>query len=185
MKNLQWANRVASTSLLEDCWQEALYHRKVNIHIKDLLISPLILKHNSQQLGHSGGNPTLPKLRRKYKTTYNRLLFKQHDATKAGWWWTWYSHMWTWGHPLTPNHMLLIKGHLPATWSVRATRPSSHISLGKRWVHEYLPLLQERQKWNLYKVRNSPAPWICYFHFDFFIDWFIDPLERNCCLDSC
>lgn len=61
--------------------------------------------------------------------------------------------------PLTPNHVLLLKGKpaLPPglfepsdMYVKRRWRQIQYISdlFWKRWVREYLPLLQERQKWN-------------------------------------
>ncbi len=61
--------------------------------------------------------------------------------------------------PLTPNHLLLLKGKpaLPPglfepsdMYVKRRWRQVQYISdlFWKRWVKEYLPLLQERQKWN-------------------------------------
>ena len=66
--------------------------------------------------------------------------------------------------PLTPNHLLLLKGKpaLPPgvfqkedLYSKRRWRQVQYISdiFWKRWSREYLPLLQERQKW-LEKKRN-------------------------------
>lgn len=60
---------------------------------------------------------------------------------------------------LTPNHLLLLKGKpalppglfKPADRYVkRGWRQAQYISdlFWKRWIREYLPLLQERQKWN-------------------------------------
>lgn len=60
--------------------------------------------------------------------------------------------------PLTPNHLLLLKGKpaLPPgmfqkedLYSKRRWRQVQYISdiFWKRWSREYLPLLQERQKW--------------------------------------
>lgn len=61
--------------------------------------------------------------------------------------------------PLTPNHLLLLKGK-PALapglfepsdmYVKRRWKQVQYISdlFRKRWVQEYLPLLQERQKWN-------------------------------------
>lgn len=61
--------------------------------------------------------------------------------------------------PLTPNHILLMKGNpsLPPglfqqhdLYSRRRWKQVQYISdlFWKRWIREYLPLLQERQKWN-------------------------------------
>ena len=81
--------------------------------------------------------------------------------------------------PLTPNHLLLLKGKpaLPPgvfrphdQYMKRRWRQIQYISdlFWKRWVREYLPLLQERQKWNQKKrslsrgdivvVMDSSAP---------------------------
>ena len=60
--------------------------------------------------------------------------------------------------PLTPNHFLLLKGNpnLPPgmfcktdCYSKRRWRQVQYLAgiFWKRWVKEYLPLLQERQKW--------------------------------------
>jgi hypothetical protein len=60
---------------------------------------------------------------------------------------------------LTPNHLLLLKGNpaLPPglfersdLYARRRWRQVQYISdlFWKRWVREYLPLLQERRKWN-------------------------------------
>lgn len=61
--------------------------------------------------------------------------------------------------PLTPNHLLLLKGKpaLPPgvfephdLYVKRRWRQVQYLSdlFWKRWVREYLPLLQQRQKWN-------------------------------------
>ena len=61
--------------------------------------------------------------------------------------------------PLTPNHLLLLKGKpaLPPgvfdekdQYVRKRWRQVQYLSdlFWKRWVREYLPLLQERQKWN-------------------------------------
>ncbi|XP_063042981.1 uncharacterized protein LOC134437423 [Engraulis encrasicolus] len=61
--------------------------------------------------------------------------------------------------PLTPNHILLMKGKpcLPPglfkdhdLYIKRRWRQVQYISnlFWKRWIREYLPMLQERQKWN-------------------------------------
>ncbi|KAK0153450.1 hypothetical protein N1851_004864 [Merluccius polli] len=61
--------------------------------------------------------------------------------------------------PLTPNHLLLLKGKpaLPPgvfephdQYVKRRWRQIQYLAdlFWKRWVREYLPLLQERQKWN-------------------------------------
>ena len=66
--------------------------------------------------------------------------------------------------PLTPNHLLLLKGKPALTpgvfqkedlYSKRRWRQVQYISdiFWKRWSREYMPLLQERQKW-LEKNRN-------------------------------
>ena len=65
---------------------------------------------------------------------------------------------------LTPNHLLLLKDqqHLPPCTTTkddnyvrRRWRQIQYMSdlFWKRWIHEYLPLLQERQKW-LHPHRN-------------------------------
>ena len=59
--------------------------------------------------------------------------------------------------PLTPNHFILLSGNYPAMW---LEFPSAEIcrkrwkcvrnissSFWKRWIREYLPQLQNRQKW--------------------------------------
>lgn len=69
--------------------------------------------------------------------------------------------------PLTPNHILLMKGKpgLPAGLFVkkdlyvrRRWRQAQYIAglFWKRWVQEYLPPLQERQKWS--QPRRNFAP---------------------------
>ena len=66
--------------------------------------------------------------------------------------------------PLTPNHILLMKGkpvmspglfNKDDVYVKRRWRQVQYIAdlFWKRWVQEYLPLLQERQKWNQ-KRRN-------------------------------
>lgn len=66
--------------------------------------------------------------------------------------------------PLTPNHLLLLKGQptLPHglfqksdTYSRRRWKQIQYLAdiFWKRWVREYLPNLQERQKW-FKKKRN-------------------------------
>ena len=61
--------------------------------------------------------------------------------------------------PLTPNHLLLLRGKpaLPPgvfephdLYVRRRWRQVQYLSdlFWKRWIREYLPLLQERQKWN-------------------------------------
>ncbi|KAK0139489.1 hypothetical protein N1851_023681 [Merluccius polli] len=70
--------------------------------------------------------------------------------------------------PLTPNHILLLKGKpsLPPglfephdLYVKRRWRQVQYISdlFWKRWVREYLPLLQERQKWNQEKKNLKPG----------------------------
>ena len=70
--------------------------------------------------------------------------------------------------PLTPNHILLLKGKPslppglfePHDLNVkRRWRQVQYISdlFWKRWVREYLPLLQERQKWNQEKKNLKPG----------------------------
>jgi len=61
--------------------------------------------------------------------------------------------------PLTPNHLLLLKGKpaLPTglfepadMYSKRRWRQVQYLAglFWRRWIQEYLPLLQERQKWS-------------------------------------
>lgn len=61
--------------------------------------------------------------------------------------------------PLTPNHLLLLRGKpsiLPGVFTSqdhygrRRWKQVQYLAdlLWKRWVCEYLPLLQQRQKWN-------------------------------------
>ncbi len=68
---------------------------------------------------------------------------------------------------LTPNHLLLMKGKpiLPPElfektdlYAKRRWKQVQYIAnlFWKRWVHEYLPLLQERQRWT--KERRSFMP---------------------------
>lgn len=70
--------------------------------------------------------------------------------------------------PLTPNHLLLLKGKpaLPPglfdssdMYVKRRWKQVQYISdlFWKRWVREYLPLLQERQKWNQRKRSLVPG----------------------------
>lgn len=70
--------------------------------------------------------------------------------------------------PLTPNHILLLKGKpaLPPgvfeqhdLYVKRRWRQVQYISdlFWKRWIREYLPLLQERQKWNKKKRSLTPG----------------------------
>lgn len=69
--------------------------------------------------------------------------------------------------PLTPNHILLMKGKpiLPSglfeksdLYIKRRWRQAQYIAdlFWKRWTQEYLPLMQERQKWN--EVQRSFVP---------------------------
>lgn len=69
--------------------------------------------------------------------------------------------------PLTPNHILLMKGNpsLPPglfephdLYLKRRWKQVQYIAelFWKRWVREYLPLLQERQKWN--ETRRNLKP---------------------------
>ena len=61
--------------------------------------------------------------------------------------------------PLTPNHLLLLQSNLPLSWGVvhssdtyrKHWRHVQYIStqFWKRWIKEYLPELQRRQKWNV------------------------------------
>lgn len=61
--------------------------------------------------------------------------------------------------PLTPNHLLLLRGKpsLPPglfgkgdLYSRKRWRQIQYLAelFWKRWIREYFPLLQERQKWN-------------------------------------
>ena len=70
--------------------------------------------------------------------------------------------------PLTPNHILLMKGKpsLPPglfeqhdLYVRRRWRQVQYISdlFWKRWIREYLPLLQERQKWNQKRGNLKPG----------------------------
>lgn len=70
--------------------------------------------------------------------------------------------------PLTPNHILLMKGKpsLPPglfdpqdMYLKRRWKQAQYISdlFWKRWIREYLPLLQERQKWNQKKKNLKPG----------------------------
>lgn len=70
--------------------------------------------------------------------------------------------------PLTPNHILLMKGKpsLPPRlfdpqdmYLKRRWKQAQYISdlFWKRWIREYLPLLQERQKWNQRKKNLKPG----------------------------
>ncbi|XP_062415351.1 uncharacterized protein LOC134107519 [Pungitius pungitius] len=69
---------------------------------------------------------------------------------------------------LTPNHLLLLKGKpvLPPglfdkedVYARRRWKQTQYISdlFWKRWIREYLPLLQERQKWNQEKRSFLPG----------------------------
>ena len=69
---------------------------------------------------------------------------------------------------LTPNHLLLLKGKpvLPPgpfdkgdVYARRRWKQTQYISdlFWKRWIREYLPLLQERQKWNQEKRSFVPG----------------------------
>lgn len=69
--------------------------------------------------------------------------------------------------PLTPNHLLLLKGKplLPPgvfkkddCYARRRWRQVQYIVdlFWKRWVREYLPLMQERQKWNVVRKNLKP-----------------------------
>lgn len=69
--------------------------------------------------------------------------------------------------PLTPNHILLMKGNpsLPPglfephdLYLKRRWKQVQYIAelFWKRWIREYLPLLQERQKWN--EIRRNLKP---------------------------
>lgn len=69
---------------------------------------------------------------------------------------------------LTPNHLLLLKGKpvLPPglfnkgdVYARRRWKQTQYISdlFWKRWIREYLPLLQERQKWNQEKRNFVPG----------------------------
>ena len=69
---------------------------------------------------------------------------------------------------LTPNHLLLMKGKpvLPPglfertdLYANRRWKQVQYIAnlFWKRWVHEYLPLLQERQKWMKEKRSFKPG----------------------------
>lgn len=70
--------------------------------------------------------------------------------------------------PLTPNHILLMKGKpsLPPglfehhdLYIRKRWRQVQYISdlFWKRWIREYLPLLQERQKWNEQRKNLKPG----------------------------
>ncbi len=70
--------------------------------------------------------------------------------------------------PLTPNHILLMKGNpsLPPglfeshdLYIKKRWRQVQYISdlFWKRWIREYLPLLQERQKWNQERRNLKPG----------------------------
>lgn len=69
---------------------------------------------------------------------------------------------------LTPNHLLLMKGKpiLPPglfektdLYAKRRWKQVQYIAdlFWKRWIHEYLPLLQERQKWTMEKRNFLPG----------------------------
>lgn len=70
--------------------------------------------------------------------------------------------------PLTPNHLLLLKGQpvLPPglfskqeSYSRRRWKQFQYLSdlFWKRWAREYLPLLQERRRWNEVKRNLKPG----------------------------
>ena len=70
--------------------------------------------------------------------------------------------------PLTPNHLLQLKGKplLPPgvfakddCYAKRRWRQVQYLAdlFWKRWVKEYLPLMQERQKWNMVKRNLKPG----------------------------
>ena len=70
--------------------------------------------------------------------------------------------------PLTPNHILLMKGKPSVPPGLfeqhdlyvrRRWRQVQYISdlFWKRWIREYLPLLQERQKWNQRREHLKPG----------------------------
>ena len=60
--------------------------------------------------------------------------------------------------PLSPNHLLLFRENSSMPWGIfhnsdtyrKHWRHVQHLStqFWKRWIHEYLPELQRRQKWN-------------------------------------
>ena len=60
--------------------------------------------------------------------------------------------------PLSPNHLLLLRENCSMPWGIfhnsdtyrKHWRHVQHLStqFWKRWIHEYLPELQRRQKWN-------------------------------------
>ena len=60
--------------------------------------------------------------------------------------------------PLSPNHLLLLRENCSIPWGIfhnsdtyrKHWRHVQHLStqFWKRWIHEYLPELQRRQKWN-------------------------------------